>query len=218
MSLSGRLFAALYDRVMASSERAGLGERRGKLLAEVHGRVMELGAGTGVNLEHYPPQGIDELVLVEPEAPMARRLERRIAASALPARIVSAPGEELPFADQSFDFAVCTLVLCTVRDQRRTLAELRRVLKADGRLLFLEHVRAEDPKLAGWQDRLDPLWVRIAHGCHCNRATLETLTDSGFDVCSVENDRVPKAAAFVKPMIIGEAGPQAAPAPAPARS
>jgi len=205
MSLWGRFFAAMYDRTMAATEEAGLGERRDALLTGVHGAVIEIGAGTGVNLAHYPPAGIDELVLVEPEEPMARRLERRVEDSALPARVVLAPAEELPLPDASFDIAVSTLVLCTVKDQTRALAELRRVLKPGGTLLFLEHVRAEDPRTARWQDRLLPLWVRLGHGCHCNRATLDTIKASGFNVSEFERARLPKAPPIVRPMIVGAA-------------
>src|SRR5437588_3279161 len=205
MSLWGRVFAAMYDRMMAGTEEAGLSDRRHALLGVAHGAVIEIGAGTGVNLGHYPQSGIDELVMVEPEEPMARRLERKAAESTLPVRVVRAPAEELPFPDASFDVAVSTLVLCTVNDQPRALAELRRVLKPDGTLLFLEHVRADDPRVARWQDRLLPLWVRCGHGCHCNRPTLDTITSSGFDVRDVEHTRLPKAPPIVRPMIVGTA-------------
>ena len=205
MSLWGRVFARFYDRFMAETEEAGLGDRRRELLSGVSGSVIELGAGTGVNLQHYPAAGVEELVLVEPEAPMAVRLERRAAESPLPTRVVRAPAEELPLPDASFDFAVCTLVLCTVNDQPRALAELRRVLKPGGRLLFLEHVRAEDPALARWQDRLQPLWVRFGHGCHCNRPTLGALGSAGFRVDDVTHSRILKAPPIVRPMIVGTA-------------
>jgi SAM-dependent methyltransferase len=207
VSLWGRIFAAGYDRMLAGTEAAGLGDRRRALLATAQGSVIEVGAGTGVNLAHYPRAGVDELVLVEPEEPMAKRLERRLAAAppSASARVVRAPAEALPLPDASFDVAVCTLVLCTVRDPARALAELHRVLKPDGRLLFLEHVRAEDPGLARWQDRLDPLWMRVGHGCRCNRDTLAFIRGAGFAVDGVEHGRLPKAAAFVKPMIVGTA-------------
>ena len=205
MNLWGRVFAAMYDRLMADSEAAGLGQRRDALLAQARGSVIELGAGTGVNLAHYPASGIEELVLVEPEEPMARRLELRLAESALPARVLRAPAEALPLPDASFEVAVCTLVLCTVRDQTKALAELRRVLKPDGRLLFLEHVRSEDPQLAKWQDRLRPLWVRCGHGCQCNRRTAEALSASGFEVRELEHARIPKAPKIVRPLIVGVA-------------
>jgi ubiquinone/menaquinone biosynthesis C-methylase UbiE len=205
MSLWGRVFAALYDRMLADTEAAGLADRRHELLSQVCGSVIEVGAGTGANLRHYPKEGIAELVLVEPEEPMARRLETRASESGLPARIVRAPAEELPLPDAGFDFAVSTLVLCTVRDQARALSELRRVLKPGGRLLFLEHVRAKDPQVAKWQDRIHPLWVRVGHGCHCNRATLDSIQTAGFAVEQLEHGRIPKAPKIVRPMIAGTA-------------
>jgi ubiquinone/menaquinone biosynthesis C-methylase UbiE len=206
VSVWGRIFAAGYDRVLAGSEQAGLAERRRALLAQARGAVIEVGAGTGLNLPHY--QGaVTELVLVEPEEPMARRLEQRLGLGPATARIVSAPAEAIPVPDSSFDFAVCTLVLCTVSDPSRALAELRRVLKPDGRLLFLEHVRSEESGLARWQDRLDPIWVRVGHGCRCNRDTLSAISSAGFGVEQVEHGRLPKAAPFVRPMIVGTATP-----------
>jgi len=136
---------------------------------------------------------------------MARRLEERASESPLATRVVRAPAEQLPLPDDSFDYAVCTLVLCTVDDQPRALAELRRVLKPGGQLLFLEHVRSEDPKIARRQDRIHPLWVRVGHGCHCNRQTLDALGAAGFEVGNVVHDRLPKAPKFVRPMIVGAA-------------
>ena len=204
MSLWGRIFAAGYDRLMAGSERAGLAERRRELLSDAHGSVIEVGAGTGLNLTHYPP-AVEELVLLEPEEPMARQLERRLTSAPVAARIVRAPAEAIPFPDASFDFAVCTLVLCTVRDPASALSELRRVLRPQGQLLFLEHVRSEDPGLARWQDRLQPVWGLLGHGCHCNRDTLTAIRAAGFDVQQLEHGRIPKAAKFVKPLIVGAA-------------
>jgi ubiquinone/menaquinone biosynthesis C-methylase UbiE len=189
---------------MASSERAGLADRRRELLSQAHGKVVEIGAGTGVNLDKYP-DGVTELVLVEPEPPMATRLAAHLGRSGPPARVVRAPAEELPLPDASFDFAVCTLVLCTVRDQPRALAELRRVLKPSGRLLFLEHVRSDEPGLARWQDRLQPVWGHVGHGCHCNRDTLDGIRAGGFAVDDVEHGGLPKAFKLVKPMIVGSA-------------
>jgi ubiquinone/menaquinone biosynthesis C-methylase UbiE len=204
VNLWGRIFARFYDRCMASTEDAGLADRRRTLLSGAYGSVIEIGAGTGANLAQYPA-GLTEVVLVEPEQPMAERLRQHLGRIASPVRIVQAPAEAIPVPDDSFDFAVATLVLCTVSDPSRALAELRRVLKPGGRLLFLEHVRAEDPSLAKWQDRFQPLWLRIGHGCHCNRSTLEQIRASGFVVESVEHGRLPKAAPIVKPMIAGVA-------------
>lgn len=204
MSLWGRAFAAIYDRVLADTERAGLAERRRALLSQAHGAVLEIGAGTGANLDKYPGT-VTDLVLLEPEQPMARRLADHLSRATVPARIVSSPAESIPFADDTFDFAVSTLVLCTVNDPARALSELKRVLKPGGRLLFLEHVRSEDPGVARWQDRIHPLWVRIGHGCHCNRSTLELIGAGGFSIEGVEHGRMPKAPPFVRPMIDGSA-------------
>jgi ubiquinone/menaquinone biosynthesis C-methylase UbiE len=153
----------------------------------------------------FYPEGIEELVIAEPEEPMARRLERKLAGHSPTARVVRAPAEELPFEDQSFDFVVSTLVLCTVDDPARALAEIRRVLRPNGQLVFLEHVRSEDPGLARWQDRLHGVQVRIGHGCHCNRRTLETIEGAGFSISELEHDRLRKAPPIVRPLIAGVA-------------
>jgi ubiquinone/menaquinone biosynthesis C-methylase UbiE len=207
MSLWGRLFAAGYDTLMASTERAGLAARRAELLSEARGRVLELGGGTGVNLAHYPVD-LARLVVTEPEAPMARRLRERAAATRPDAEIVAAGAERLPFPDDSFDTVVCTLVLCTVGDPGAALAEVRRVLADSGRLLFIEHVRSEDAALARWQDRLHPLWLRFGHGCNCNRPTLETIERAGLRADSVQRSRLPKSPPIVRPLIVGTASPE----------
>lgn len=201
----GRAMAAGYDRVLAASEAAGLADRRHDLLAQAHGATIELGAGTGLNLEHYPP-AVTELVLVEPSEHMARKLGARVAASGRDARIVRAGAERLPFEDGRFDTAVATLVLCTVPDPDAALAEVARVLKPGGRLLFLEHVRSdEEAGVARWQDRLERPWGFLADGCHPNRDTLAALERSPLTIASVQRGRMPKAAPILKPMISGTA-------------
>lgn len=150
-------------------------------------------------------------MLTEPEEPMARRLARRAAGTTVNARVVHAPAEALPFEEASFDFAVSTLVLCTVKSPARALAEIHRVLKPGGALLVIEHVRADDERLARWQDRLQPLQYRLGHGCHCNRPTLQTMQAGGFTTQDVERDRLPKAPPIVRPLIVGSARPGGAP-------
>jgi ubiquinone/menaquinone biosynthesis C-methylase UbiE len=201
MSVIGRLFAAMYDRSLRSTEEAGLREHRRALLARARGRVLEIGAGTGLNLDHYGP-GVDELVLTEPEEPMARRLRARASGR----EVVIAPAEDLPFGDASFDTVVCTLVLCTVADQARAIGEIRRVLRPEGQLLLLEHVRSEDPRLARWQDRVLPVWRVVGHGCHPNRDTAAALRSAGF---ALETGpwQLPKAPPIVRPVIEGVATP-----------
>jgi len=177
-----RLFAALYDTVSKGSEEAGMREERRQHLAGAGGATIEIGAGTGLNLEHYP------------EA--VTRLGRQ-------AEIVDAPVEQLPFADGTFDTAVVTWVLCSVPDQSTALAEIARVLKPDGRLLFIEHVRSDDPKVAKRQDRIRPLYNLV--GCNPNRDTLAAIEASPLRVESVEHGEVPKAPKVERPMIVGTA-------------
>ena len=200
----GRAFAWGYDRVMAASERAGLRDHRRRTLAGATGRTLELGAGTGLNHDLYP-DAVTELVLTEPFGPMADRLRAKVAGLDRPVEVVQTPAERLPFPDDSFDTATCTLVLCTVEDPPAVLRELARVLRPGGRLLFLEHVRAGDRRLARWQDRLHGPWFVFGHGCHCNRDTLASLEASPLAVESVERGEIPKAMPLVRPMILGGA-------------
>jgi ubiquinone/menaquinone biosynthesis C-methylase UbiE len=204
VSLYGRFFAAMYDRVMAGTEKAALRGHRESLLGAVSGRVLEIGGGTGANLPFYG-SAVQELVITEPEEPMARRLEAKLAGFSLPARVVRAPAEDLPFEDASFDFVVSTLVLCTVDDQTRALAQIHRLLKPGGRLIFLEHVLSDQPGLARWQNRLEGVQTRIGHGCHPNRDTLQGIRDAGFAVPEVEHTTLPKAPPIVRPLILGTA-------------
>ena len=200
--IPARVFAAMYERMMAASEDAGLREQRRELIAQASGRTLEIGAGTGLNAQHYPDR-VTDLVFAEPEGPMAQRLRTKVQRG----KVVEAPAEGLPFPDDSFDTVVSTLVLCTVRDTRAAYAEIARVLAPGGRLLLLEHVRADDPKLAKWQDRLHGPWHWIGRGCHCNRDTAKGLSEAGFDV-DVQPTRLPKAAPLVKPAIVGVATPR----------
>ena len=198
----GRLFARGYDYFLRQTEEAGLRRMRASLLSEARGRTLEVGAGTGFNFEHYP-DGVTELVLTEPFGPMADQLREKVAASGRSAEVVEAPGEALPFPDDSFDTVALTLVLCTVPDPAGALREISRVLRPGGRFLFLEHVRAEDPGLAKWQDRLHGPWYAFGHGCHCNRDTLAVLESSPLQVDQVERGSIPQAVPLVRPMLSG---------------
>ncbi len=168
-------------------------EDRRALFGSASGRVLELGVGTGVSLEHYPGS-VTELVAIDPEHGMLRRsrdrvraLERRPGGLPFRVRLQRADAEALPYDDDSFDTVVAALTLCTIPDPDRAAAEMRRVLRPTGRLLVLEHVRAHrEGMLAWWQDRLDPLWTRVAGGCHINRDTGATLERAGFDTRSLE--------------------------------
>ena len=205
MSLRTTIFAATYDRMSRKNEEAGLRALRQTLLADAVGRVLEIGAGTGANLPFYNGS-IESLVVTEPEPPMLRRLQRTAREHAPRAQVLRAPAEDLPFADHSFDTVVSTLVLCGVDDQPRALREARRVLRPGGRLLFLEHVRAEDPGLARFQDRMN--WLnRLVVCCDCNRPTLATV-EAEFAVTQLQRTTFPKAPKFVRPLIVGTATPR----------
>jgi ubiquinone/menaquinone biosynthesis C-methylase UbiE len=197
-----RVFAALYDAVGKGSEVAGMREERRQLLATTEGATIEIGAGTGLNLEHYP-EAVTRLVLAEPDRHMRRRLRRRVDARDRVAEVIDASAERLPFPDATFDTAVVTLVLCSVPNQEVALAEIARVMKPNGRLLFIEHVRSEDPKLAKRQDRSKPLYNLV--GCNPNRDTLAAIEASAFRVESVRHGEVPKAPKVERPMIVGTA-------------
>jgi SAM-dependent methyltransferase len=199
-----RLRAAVRDAVLCGAERAFVPQRRA-LLARARGRVLEIGAGSGANVPHYP-DGLDELILSEPDAAMLRRAERRAAACGRSPATVLAPAEALPFDDASFDTVVSTLVLCSVADVERTLAEVRRVLRPDGVLLFCEHVRSVDERLAAWQDRLDRPWRALNGGCHANRATVTSIEAGPFRLVEIAHGRMPyRAPAIVRPLATGVA-------------
>ena len=203
MGLRSRLFALTYNRLMASGEKAGLAEIRATLLAEASGDVLEVGAGTGLNLTHYPGE-VSTLTVTEPDASMLRRLEHLAGRARQSTTVLRAPAEDLPFEDASFDTVVSTLVLCGVDDQPRAVREIRRVLKPGGRLLFVEHVRSDDAAEARRQDRIN--WLnRLVVGCDCNRPTLETLERGGFVIDDVVHGELPKSPSFVRPMIVGSA-------------
>jgi ubiquinone/menaquinone biosynthesis C-methylase UbiE len=196
--------ALLYDPFLWMGERAGLHAHRKELLGDSKGCTLEIGCGTGLNLAHYPAD-LDELVLIEPDASMRSRLEKRLCRGRCRPRVVEANAERLPFADGSVDAVVSTLVLCTVDAPDLALAEIARVLRANGRLLFIEHVRSDSPGLARWQDRLAGPWRIFAQGCRCNRATVELITAAGFEL---EHERRVSWRAMppiVRPLIIGRA-------------
>ena len=195
------LYAAIYDRITSGSERAGLGEERRRLLAQADGATIEIGAGTGLNLSHFPP-AVTRLCLVEPDPSMRKRLHRR-ASGRDDVEIVDARAEALPFPDGSFDTAVVTFALCSVADPDGALAEIAQVLHPGGELLFLEHVRDTDPKIARKQDHPGVLYAWM--GCHPNRDTLTAISRAPFEVTAVRHGEVPKAPRVERPMIVGAA-------------
>ena len=197
-------FSAIYDPLLWVGERAGMAQRRSALLSQATGRVLELGAGTGLNLPHYPDD-LEELVLTEPAPPMIGRLERQAEEAETASSVMAADAERLPFEDDRFDTVVSTLVLCTVDDPQEAIEEIARVLRPGGKLLFLEHVRSDSSRLARWQDRLHGPWHAFAAGCNANRPTVDMLRESSLLVENVEHDRWKWMPALVHPLAIGVA-------------
>jgi ubiquinone/menaquinone biosynthesis C-methylase UbiE len=206
MSLSSMLLAPLYDRLTRPSEEACVSEWRAELLGDLRGEVLEIGAGTGANLPHYG-RAVDRLVISEPDRHMRRRLQRRlteVAASAV--ELSDASADRLPMADESFDVVVSTLVLCSVADQARALAEYRRVLRPGGALVFIEHVAAHDrPDRLRWQRRIEPIWKRVFGNCHLTRDTASAIERAGFEMADLRRQSMRKATPVVRPTIRGVA-------------
>jgi len=199
----GRAFSAIYDPLLKGTEDAGLRERRREVLSAARGRTIDIGAGTGANLGLFRA-GV-EVVMAEPDPHMTKRLRQKLAGTGSDVELVEAGAESLPFDDSSFDTAVFTLVLCTVPDPHAALTEAARVLKSGGQLLFVEHVRAEDPGVARWQDRLETPWRVFADGCRCNRDTVTNIEASPLTLDSVERGELPKSPPITKPLVWGRA-------------
>jgi SAM-dependent methyltransferase len=205
-AVDSRVGAALYNPFLWAGEKMGMARRRRELLADAEGAVLEIGAGTGLNLPHYPA-GVEELVLTEPGARIGGHIDLDRAPAGVPVRLVQAPAEYLPFDDGSFDTVVSTLVLCTVVDPQRAVAEAARVLRPGGRLLFLEHVRAEPGWRQAMQRRSVRPWASFADGCQCDRATVETIDDR-MRIESLERGSWKGMPAIVKPLVWGRAVPR----------
>lgn len=212
------LLPRVYDRCTAATEEACFQAWRAQLLADVAGEVLEVGAGTGHNLGHYGP-GVTRLVVTDPEPAMLDRLRRKLAAAPVASSpevdvvVHRASADALPFPDQSFDVVVATLVLCSVPDQPAALAEVRRVLRPAGLLVFLEHVAADGrPRRLAWQHRVEPVWKRLAGGCHLTRRTAEAIAASGFDLddADLTRESARKAVPVVRPTVRGVARKRAA--------
>ena len=180
-----RIFAAAYDRITAPLEHAIQGgERRARLLGALDGQILDVGAGTGANLPHY--RQASHVTAAEPDPAMRRRLAAKTAAARVPVTVTSDTAESLRHADASFDAVAFTLVLCSVSDPDRALAEARRVMRPSGRLLVLEHVRGTG-SLARWQDRVTPVWSLVNAGCHPNRDIAAAIERAGFTIEKAEH-------------------------------
>ena len=204
--VDSRIGAVLYNPFLWAGEKLGMARVRHELLAEAGGAVLEIGAGTGLNLPHYPAD-LDELVLAEPGARIGGHIDLDRAPAGVPVRLEPAPAEYLPFEDGSFDTVVSTLVLCTVSDPGRAVAEVARVLRPGGRLLFLEHVRADQGWRQAMQRRSVRPWAAFADGCQCDRPTLETI-EAQMRIASLERGSWKGMPPIVKPLVWGSAAPR----------
>jgi ubiquinone/menaquinone biosynthesis C-methylase UbiE len=178
-------FARMYERISAEAERRGTAAHRDRVLAGLAGRVIEVGAGNGLNFVHYPPT-VEQVVAVEPEDRLRVLAEAAAKTAPVPVRVVAGHAGALPGEDGEFDAAVASLVLCSVADVAAALAEIRRVLRPGGQLRFFEHVRSSKPWWGLLQDALTPLWSRAGAGCHLNRDTAAAIRAAGFDVDQLE--------------------------------
>jgi ubiquinone/menaquinone biosynthesis C-methylase UbiE len=180
------IFARFWTFISEREDEAGQAQHRQELLAGARGRAIELGAGNGRNFPHYPAE-VGEVVAIEPEPYLRERAREAAADASVNVEVVDATDDPLPCDDGSFDVAVACLVLCSVPDQARALAELRRVLKPGGELRFYEHVVPRRP----WQARLfraadsSGVWPKLAAGCHCSRDTGAAIAGAGFEVESL---------------------------------
>ena len=203
------LFARLFDRLAAKTEDQGAAEHRERLLSGLRGRVIEVGAGNGLNFSHYPGT-VTEVLAVEPEDYLRAKAERAAADSSVRIRVVDGVADSLPAEDASFDAAVASLVLCSVPDQASALAEIRRVLRPGSELRFYEHVLSDERGLARLQNSVAWFWPLVGGGCHPNRDTVAAIERSGFEVdrCDRFPFRPSSLMAPVAPHVIGTATPR----------
>ncbi|MDY0191090.1 MAG: methyltransferase domain-containing protein [Desulfuromonas sp.] len=197
--------ATTYDFIMQSTERRCLGAWRGEILAEATGAVLEIGAGTGINLPYFPEQ-LTSLQLCEPDPHMRRKLSRTVSSSKREdIAICPWTAEQIDLPDNSIDTIVSTLVLCSVNSLQSSLKEIYRLLKPGGTFIFMEHILAADPKTKLWQQRIEPFWGLCAGECHLTRDTATEITATGFHIEQLTEAAMIGAPTFVKRTVRGRA-------------
>ncbi|MDX1496883.1 MAG: class I SAM-dependent methyltransferase [Salinisphaeraceae bacterium] len=168
-----------------------IGKQREKVLPQAQGKVLEIGIGTGLNMAHYDKAKVDKIWGLDPALQMHRLAAKRIEKAGLNVELLGLPAEKIPMDDASFDSIVCTYTLCTIPDPLQALAEMRRVLKPDGKLIFCEHGKAPDAKVLRWQRRLNPIWKPLAGGCNLDRPVPKLLEEGGFQINGLETMYLP---------------------------
>ncbi len=191
-------FARAYARAVVGMNRRGGTEHRRRLLSGLQGSVIEVGAGEGSSFGLYP-SAVTDVLAVEPDDYLRGLAEQRAASVSVPVVVVAGSAEHLPAPSAGADVVVCSLVLCSVEDQGKALAEIYRVLRPGGTLAFYEHVRSHRRWIAAVEDALTPGWQRFAGGCHPNRDTLEAITAAGFQV--QDNERFGFAPQLLAPPV-----------------
>lgn len=201
-------FSYTYRVLARLGEAGSLARLRRQTLQDARGRLLIVGAGQLHDVAHVPP-AVTEVIAVEPDPTMRRLGRRRAASSGIPVHYLGALAERLPLRDESIDSVLLTLVFCSVHRPQDAARELRRVLRADGAVYVLEHVRApEGSRIARWQDRVDPAWRHVSGGCHMNRRTAEVLRDAGFDTAALRDRRLTKVLPLLDPAVQGIARPR----------
>lgn len=175
-------FAKYYDAFMKPLEHRYMTKWRKEILSNARGKVLEIGAGTGINFPIYRYGRCDEVFALEPNPFMIEKAEVRRKDASIPITILAGKAEKLPFPNEQFDTIVVTLVLCSVDDPKLALAEMKRVLKTAGTILLIEHVKMKQPILATLQNLLNPVWKQICDGCHLNRNTEQSIKDAGLNI------------------------------------
>ena len=205
--------ASLYDRYVlprllkCACTTRPIARQRTKVVPQAEGRVLELGIGMGLNLGLYDPARVESVTGVDPTPELRAIAEAAPRAPGLSVQVADGVAEALPFEDRSFDCVVCTFTLCSVRDPAQALAETRRVLKPGGRLLFCEHGLAPDEGVARWQRRIEPVWKRLAGGCHLTRPVTSAIAAAGFQVTRQDSMYLPNSPRFAGWNEWGEARP-----------
>ncbi|MEO2076295.1 MAG: class I SAM-dependent methyltransferase [Bacillus sp. (in: firmicutes)] len=179
-----RLFAKWYDFFMNPLEKKKFKKIRNELISKATGNVLELGAGTGINFLFY--KKVDKVFAIEPSPYMVERSATKVKKAVVPIEIIQASAEELPFADNTFDTVVATLVFCTIPNPEKALVELKRVCKPEGSILLFEHVKMKNRLLGALQEWLTPAWKRVCDGCCLNRDTVELFQARGIQIKNME--------------------------------
>lgn len=168
-------------------------KQRQKIVPEAAGEILEIGFGSGLNVPFYDSSKVGKIWALEPSEGMRRKAQPAVEGTDMEIEFIDLPGEQIPLDDNSVDTVLVTYTLCTIEDTQRALAGMRRVLKPDGRLLFIEHGKAPDENVQRWQDRLNPVWSRIAGGCQMTRDIPALIKEGGFDIKVDERMYIPGA-------------------------